>query len=240
MHLGSFVNKFIYILLTIVAITFVLLKVSKDESFQIFGDIVTSVKTTEKVVALTFDDGPTKGKTEEILKILKENDIKATFYLVGKDIARNSTQANLIVQDEHEIGNHSYTHEKMIFKSIDFVREEVEKTSQEIRNIGYSKNITFRPPYGRKLISLPYYLNENDILSVTWNVEPDSALSLDSSPEDLVAYTLKHTTPGSIILMHVMFESRKNSMKSISGIIKGLKLEGYRFVTVSELVAINA
>lgn len=232
-------NKLIYILLTIVVITFILFKVSKDESFQLFGDIITRVETTEKVVALTFDDGPTKGKTEEILKILKENNVKATFYLVGKDIARNPIQTNLILEDEHEIGNHSYTHEKMILKSINFVSEEIEKTNQEIRNIGYSKNITFRPPYGKKLVILPYYLNKNDILSVTWDVEPDSALSLDSSPEDLVDYTLKHTMPGSIILMHVMFESRKNSMKSISGIIKGLKLEGYRFVTVSELLFIN-
>ncbi len=232
-------NKLIYILLTIVVITFILFKVSKDESFQLFGDIITRVETTEKVVALTFDDGPTKGKTEEILKILKENNVKATFYLVGKDIARNPIQTNLILEDEHEIGNHSYTHEKMILKSINFVSEEIEKTNQEIRNVGYAKSITFRPPYGKKLVILPYYLNKNDILSVTWDVEPDSALSLDSSPEDLVDYTLKHTLPGSIILMHVMFESRKNSMKSISGIIKGLKLEGYRFVTVSELLFIN-
>jgi len=207
-----------------------------DESSQIIGKLINRVDTSEKVIALTFDDGPTKGKTENILQILRDNDTKATFYLVGQAIAKNPHQASLIVSDGHEIGNHSYTHTKMIFESFSFVRQELEKTNQEIRQLGYSERITFRPPYGNKLFVLPYYLHKNDILSVTWDVEPDSALAMDASPEALVDYTLQHTKPGSIILMHVMFNSRKNSMAAIPGIIQGLKSKGYRFVTVSELV----
>ena len=232
-------KKVILVLISAVFITAGLVRISKIESFQFFGELVTSIETSEKVVALTFDDGPSKGKTEEVLKILRENDIKATFYLVGKDIAKNPGQARLIVTEGHEVGNHSYTHERMIFKSPSFVKEEIERTSHEIRNIGYSKEISFRPPYGRKLFTLPYYLSKNNILTVTWDVEPDSALDIEASSDELVNYALEHTKPGSIILMHVMFDSRKRSMESIPGIIQGLKSRGYRFVTVSQLLDIN-
>jgi len=119
------------------------------------------------------------------------------------------------------------------------VREEFEKTTQEIRRVGYTKEITFRPPYGRKLFTLPYYLSKNNVLSVTWDVEPDSILDLHSAPEVLVDYMLRHTRPGSIILMHVMFDSRNNSMEAIPGTIQGLKSKRYRFVTVSELTELK-
>lgn len=223
-------------ILGLTILSLVLLKVSKNESFQFFGELVSSSETTEKLVALTFDDGPTKGRTEEILSILGENDVRATFYLVGKAISENMDQAQLIVNHGHEIGNHSYSHQRMVFKSFNFVKEEIEQTTDLIREAGYLGEITFRPPYGRKLFVLPYYLKKNGIDTVTWNVEPDSILPLDAAPEDLTEYTIKNTRPGSIILMHVMFESRANSMAAISGIIKGLRSQGYRFVTVSELI----
>jgi len=218
---------------------FFLLKISKSESFQFFGELVNRVDTIEKVVALTFDDGPTKGKTEEILAILREADISATFYLVGNSISKNADQASLIMNEGHEIGNHSYSHKRLVFKGPGFVSGEIEKTNTAIQSIGYSNRITFRPPYGGKLFVLPYYLNKENILSVTWDVEPDSVLGLDSSPETLTKYALEHTRPGSIILMHVMFDSRQNSMQAIPGIIKGLKSKGYSFVTVSELLRIG-
>jgi peptidoglycan/xylan/chitin deacetylase (PgdA/CDA1 family) len=163
-----------------VLIAVILVKVSKIVTFQFFGELVTRVDTAEKVVALTFDDGPSKGQTEEILGILRKNDVKATFYLVGKDINANPHQTALIVRDGHEVGNHSYTHQKMIFSRLSFVSEEVENTNQEIRKSGYAAEITFRPPYGRKLFTLPYYLSKKNILSVTWDIEPDSALSKNS------------------------------------------------------------
>ena len=104
-----------------------------------------------------------------------------------------------------------------------------------IRSVGYSGDITFRPPYGKKLFVLPYYMEKNEIASITWDVAPDSVLPMEASPEDLTNYTLNNTRPGSIILMHVMFKSRANSMAAVPEIIKGLKSQGYRFVTVTEL-----
>lgn len=123
-----------------------------------------------------------------------------------------------------------------MYKSYEFVASEIEHTTELLRQAGYTENLTFRPPYGRKLFVLPYYLNKKDIHTVTWNVEPDSILPLETSPEALAQYAVEHTKPGSIILMHVMFDSRANSMASIPLMIQSLKERGYEFVTVSDLI----
>lgn len=209
---------------------------SKQESFQLFGEVVNRVDTEEKLIALTFDDGPSKLGTERVLKILKEENVKATFYLVGEAISRNMEHTKKIVKDGHEIGNHSASHDRMVLKSYDFVKNEIEETNKLIREAGYEGEITFRPPYGKKLFMLPFYLQQNDITSVTWDVEPDSRFSLHTRPEVFVEEAVKNTKPGSIILMHVMFQVRKNSMAAVPGMIRELKSRGYRFVTVSELI----
>ncbi len=228
--------SFVFSVFGLLAI-FIMNKVSKDESFQLFGELVAKVETNDKLVALTFDDGPTVGKTEQILAILQEGGIKATFYLVGEAIANNMDQAKQIIAAGHEVGNHSYTHQRMVFKPYRFIGDELTRTSQLLKQAGYNGDITFRPPYGRKLFLLPYYLMQQDITTVTWNVEPDSVLPLDSTSEKLIQYTLEKVSPGSIILMHVMFDSRRNSMAAIPEIIRSLKRKGYKFVTVSELIS---
>lgn len=188
-------------------------------------------------MALTFDDGPADGKTEDILAVLNEHNIKATFFLVGKAIEENLDEAYLIVAEEHEIGNHSYSHKRMIFKSQEFISREIEETNRLIEKTGYKGLIHFRPPYGKKLISLPYYLSETGIKSITWDVAPENNLPADSSPTEIASYVVTRVQPGSIVLLHVMFQSRKNSLTAVPLIIKGLKARGYKFVTVSELLA---
>lgn len=226
-----------FFLLSLPLLMYGLWKYSKSESSQIFGEIINRVEASDKVVALTFDDGPSSEYTEEILEILEDAGVKATFFLVGKDIQSNPVEAQNIIAAGHELGNHSFTHSRMLFKSLDFVKEEIEKTDRLIRKAGYTGEIHFRPPYGKKLFTLPYYLNSRNITSVTWDVAPDSALPLDSSPEAFAQYAISNTRPGSIILMHVMFESRRRSMAAIPAIISGLKGEGYEFVTVSQLLS---
>ncbi|WP_346838987.1 polysaccharide deacetylase family protein [Microbulbifer sp. SAOS-129_SWC] len=213
-------------------------KYARSPTHQLLGELVSRVQTDKKVVALTFDDGPSSEYTEEILKILQENNVRATFFLVGNAIQSNPAAARGIVNAGHEIGNHSFTHSRMLLKSLDFVKREVEETTDLIRRTGYSGKITFRPPYGKKLLTLPYFLSSRDITSVTWDVAPDSVLPADASPEDLARNAIANTRPGSIILMHVMFKSRRNSMAAVPQIISALKAKGYRFVTVSQLLAL--
>ncbi|WP_025026426.1 polysaccharide deacetylase family protein [Caldalkalibacillus mannanilyticus] len=214
---------------------YVLFEVSKSRSFQFFGGLIGKVETTEKVVALTFDDGPGP-YTEEILHILQEANTKATFFLTGLEIEQNREAAEAIVQAGHEIGNHSYSHQRMVLKSPAFIKEEIEKTDELIREVGYEGEIHFRPPYGKRLLLLPYYLKQTERKTILWNIEPETYPEIAVDSGKIVDHVVENIEPGSIILLHVMYESRKPSLDSVREIIRKLEEPGYTFVTVSELL----
>jgi peptidoglycan-N-acetylglucosamine deacetylase len=211
-------------------------KISNSRTFQFFGSIVPRVNTAEKVVALTFDDGPIPNATSEILNVLDEMHVKATFFVIGAELERNMSEGRKIVAAGHELGNHSYSHTRMILVTPDFVRQEVEKTDQLIREAGYTGEINFRPPFGKKLLALPYYLSRNKRKTITWDVAPDSNPEIARDATKIIEITRSQVKPGSIILLHVMYPGRKESLKAVRGIIETLRREGYRFVTVSELL----
>jgi chitin deacetylase len=144
-----------------------------------------------------------------------------------------------IVAAGHELGNHTYSHVRMLLVTPSFVKQEIESTDKLIRQTGYQGEILFRPPYGKKLFALPYYLSKNGRKTITWDVEPNSFPDIDASSEKIVEYTLQKTQPGSIIILHVMYANRGESMKAVAGIVQGLKARGYTFKTVSELIAIS-
>ena len=108
----------------------------RSRSFMLFGKIVSRVETDEKVVALTFDDGPTD-KTPEVLAALDRAGIKATFFLTGREIETEPDAAASIVAAGHQIGNHSYSHQRFVLKSLPFIRDEIERTDALIRQAGF-------------------------------------------------------------------------------------------------------
>ncbi|KEO83652.1 polysaccharide deacetylase family protein [Tumebacillus flagellatus] len=211
-------------------------KLMNSRTYQVFGELVPRVETTKKVVALTFDDGPNPEHTGEILKELDAKGVKATFFLIGQEIEKHPGEAKQIIQAGHEVGNHSYSHNRMIFKSPSYLSSEVEKTDALLRDAGYQGDILFRPPNGKKLLYLPYYLKQHDRTTIMWDLEPDSYEDIASSADKIVDYTVQHVRPGSIILLHAMYDSRGESMKAIPGIISKLQAEGYECKTVSELL----
>jgi len=212
-------------------------QVSNSRSFQFFGTIVPRVNTSEKVVALSFDDGPTKGATDAVLKALYEMNVKATFFVMGAELEQNMDEGRKIVAAGHELGNHSYSHVRMVLVTPSFVQEEIEKTDRLIKEAGYTGEINFRPPYGKKLLALPYYLSKAGRKTIMWDVEPDSNPRTAGDSRTIIEETRNRVRPGSIILLHVMYPSRQQSLKAVKGIIESLQGDGYRFVTVSELLA---
>ncbi|MFE6920126.1 polysaccharide deacetylase family protein [Nocardia sp. NPDC057663] len=218
----------VVVVLAVVAGLYVLMN---SRTYQLAGRLVDRVETDEKLVALTFDDGPTE-RTPEILRMLAELQVPATFYLVGDNLAAHPEYGAAIAAAGHEIGNHSYSHRRMVLISGDTVRDEIERTDAEIRRTGYQGPITFRPPYGKKLWALPNYLAEHDRTTVTWDVEPDSAGG--ATREAIVTDTLAQTRPGSIVLLHVMHG--RESAAAVPDIVTGLRARGYEFTTVSDLV----
>lgn len=222
-------------IILLLGIAFLLFEVSKSRNFQFFRGLVNKAETEDKVVALTFDDGPGVN-TDEILTILREEEIKATFYLTGKEIEQHMDHAKKIAGEGHEIGNHSYSHSRMVLKSPSFIKKEIEKTDDLIRQTGYKGEIYFRPPYGKKLFLLPYYLSKQERKTVLWNIEPESFPEIEGDADKITEYVAENIEPGSIILLHVMYESREESLKSVSKIIASLKEQGYDMTTVSELL----
>lgn len=198
-------------------------------SFQVFGGLTSHVQTNEKIVALTFDDGPSE-QTASIVALLGKYQAKATFFLIGSELEKNREAGQLITKAGHQIGNHTFSHQRMVFKKPSFIREEIEKTNQLIRETGYEGEIDFRPPNGKKLIGLPYYLHKQQIQTIMWSLEPDTNFR---TPSDKVNEVVQHVKPGSIILLHPMYD--KTELLAIEGILDALTKEGYTFVTVNDL-----
>ncbi len=209
---------------------------------QLFGRCIHRVDTSEKVIALTFDDGPSS-HTKEILDVLRLYEVPATFFVMGKNAEQFPDLVRQIHEEGHDIGNHSYSHQPFIFKSLAFIRDEIQKTDQIIKQSGYQGTIHFRAPYGRKLIGLPWVLYNSNRLHILFDVIPDdwAAPGIDT----IVKRVLAQTKPGSIILCHDgngdnMGQDRSQTVEAIPIIIRELRAAGYQFVTISELLKFDS
>ena len=127
----------------------------------------------------------------------------------------------------------------MICRSYVFVRDEIERTDELIRAAGYRGDIHFRPPYGKRLIILPYYLWVTGRSTICFDVEPESYAEVARDADHIVEHVLDIASPGSIILLHVMARNRSTTREALPRIIDGLLAQGYSFVTVSELLALD-
>jgi peptidoglycan/xylan/chitin deacetylase (PgdA/CDA1 family) len=210
-------------------------KVSGLRDFQFFGRIVSRVETAEKVVALTFDDGPSPANTEAVLGVLARHGVKATFFMVGFNIERYPALAARVLAEGHGLGNHSYSHPRFLFRSPTFVEEELAKTDALLRGLGVQGAIPFRAPYGKKLLVLPWVLARQGRTHVTFDVVPYDEATQDA--ELLTQRVLEATRPGSIILLHDGWGSKPGTVAATERIVQALKQQGYRFLTVEELLA---
>lgn len=214
-------------------------RVSDLRGWQAFGTLVPRVEVREKVVALTFDDGPTAAGADSILPLLDSLGVRATFFVNGNALAERPDVGRRFVAAGHELGNHTWSHPRMLLKSQAAIRREVERTDSMIRVVGHAGPIRFRPPYGKKLVGLPWYLHRTGRTTVTWDVEPESVPEVDGNAERIAAHVLERARPGSIVLLHVMFPGRAESRRAVPAIVHGLRARGYRFATVSELMALG-
>ena len=223
-----------------VALAFGLWQLSRSRSVQLFGDIVARVDTPDSVVALTFDDGPVASLTDSLVAVLAGRGVRATFFVQGSALEDDPATGRALVAAGHELANHSYSHRRLVFVSPATVRMEVERTDSLIRAAGARGPIHFRPPFGKKLVALPFHLWRTGRITIMCDVEPDSYADVAASAEGIVAHVLERARPGSIILLHPWFPSRATSLAAVPGVIDGLRVRGYRFVTVNELLAARA
>jgi peptidoglycan-N-acetylglucosamine deacetylase len=203
-----------------------------SSTFQLFGDYVARVDTEERVVALTFDDGPHPTHTPQVLAVLDRHHVKATFFMMGRNIERYPAVAREVLRRRHEIGNHSYSHPKLVLMWPQHVRDEIERTDKLLRDIGVSGDIHFRPPHAAKFIVLPYVLMKMRRLSVLGDVDPEEWKGRSAAV--MTASILRQVRPGSIIGLHD--PAGAESLRTLQNILPALAAQGYHFETVSALV----
>ena len=206
---------------------------------QLLGDHVARVDTTRKLVALTFDDGPSSMYVNQILADLQRYHAPATFFVIGTDAKADPDALGVLVAAREEIGNHSFDHRRLVFVSTKTVAYEVEAADRVIRAAGYTGPILVRPPYGKKLLSAPYYLWRHGRTTVMWDLAPDSIAGIAGDPQALTSYVVTHVRPGSIIELHPWGLSRGATRDALPMILAALRRRGYTFATVSELLALR-
>jgi len=210
---------------------------ARSRTVQLFGTLVSRVDTRDSVVALTFDDGPVAALGDSIVGLLATRGARATFFVTGRELQAAPKVGRALVAAGHELGNHTWSHERMVLRSPAFVRREVERTDAIIRATGHAGPIRFRAPYGFKLVALPYFLWRTGRTSITWDIEPDSHADVAASAHGIVAHVLARVRPGSIILLHPWYRSRATSLAAVPALVDSLHARGYRVVTVGELLA---
>lgn len=226
------------VLVTLAALLVVagLRSLARARSVQVFGRIVDRVEPTDMRVALTFDDGPAPAVIDSILSVLAQRRVRATFFITGAAAAEHPALARRLVSAGHELGNHGWSHQRMVLRSQHFYRREVTRTDSVIRAAGHHGPIYFRPPYGYKLLGLPWMLQQAGRTTVTWDVEPDSYPEVAATSDAIVRYTLERVQAGSIILLHPWHRSRGTSLAAIGPLIDSLQARGYRVGAVRDLV----
>ena len=182
----------------------------------------------KKLVALTFDDGPSSECTPRLLDILKKENVKATFFLVGKNIKENEDIVIRMKNEGHLIGNHTYSHIKLDECNISSAVGEINKTNEIIKSITGEDVKYIRPPYGAYSDKLLSHVNMTPVL---WSIDPDDWATTDTAyVVKSVVYKVKN---GDIILLHDIYDS---SVEAALEIIDRLSSKGFVFVTVDQLM----
>lgn len=219
----------------IALITFFLLSINLvHAASKATGEPIRQIHTTQKVVALTFDDGPDQPYTDQILKILANRKVKATFYVLGGNAKAYPDLIKKIMSEGHDLGNHSMAHSKMKGRSVAQITNDIQSVDNILRNLGYQKEITFRAPFGITSPELKTALQQLNKRQVLFTFLPQDWTKI--SAQQIYNNVMKEMKPGLIITLHDGGKRRENTVKATEMLIDNLQKQGYRFVTVSELL----
>ena len=190
--------------------------------------------TQVKVVALTFDDGPDPIDTPDVLDILKEKNVRATFFVLGQAAQANPSLLKRLAMEGHEIGNHSFNHDYQQRRLV----EELKQTDQEVFVATGAHTYFYRPPGGFLSKNQLEIVKKNGHIVALWSV--DSKDWRNPGVKQIVDNVIKSVFPGAIILLHDGGYQRTQTVKALGPIIDALRDRGYRFSTLSELKMLDS
>lgn len=197
--------------------------------------VVTCGPSDSKRIALTFDDGPQPRLTAQVLEILRNRKVKATFFVLGKCVKQHPEILRQVAAEGHEIGNHTYDHRLLAGMSDEQIERQITETQAEIKSaIGEEPRI-FRPPYGVLRVNSKAILADHHMNAVLWSVDPRD-WRVRNRDKILHAVT-NHVQNGSIVVCHDIYQTTVDALPEM---IDALQAAGYELTTVSQLCGFSS
>lgn len=194
-----------------------------------------SIQTDQKVIAITFDDGPHGVNTPRLLDMLKKRNIRATFYVVGNMVSYNPQILRRMIAEGHEIGNHTVKHGNLARMSTESLRKELQAAHDMIEEATGIEPRTMRPPGGAITNEQKkYMLREFGYPTILWSVDPEDWKRPGASV--VASRLINGARPGGILLVH---DLHKPTVDAMPQTLDALLAKGYRFVTVTELIQMD-
>lgn len=194
---------------------------------------IAGTRTDQKVVALTFDHSWGNKFTPSILDTLQQNNVKVTFFIMGPWAQKHSDVAKRMVADGHEIASHGYRHENYGDMTAEWVREDIQKSHNLIKEVTGVEATLIRPPNGHYSQQSLKVADELGYKTIIWNV--DSLDWKNPGRDVIIERVMKRLKPGAIILMHAS-DTPVQTADALPILLQKIKAEGYQIVTVGELL----
>lgn len=216
---------------------FLLMGVLPENNF--YGKVITRAETTQKVIALTYDDGPYSPYTERLLRVLQDKNVRATFFMVGENAFADQEAVKLVKKGGHEIALHAGRHQDLLKLDSEQIAADIDSGKSTLEWLTGDKIKYMRPPHGFRDWTVMEQIHEYGLQAVNWSVIPKDWLCPGA---DVIADRVcERAFPGAIVLLHdgespTGTASREQTIEATAMIIDRLRQQGYRFVTVSQLL----
>lgn len=209
-------------------------------SSEIFRPVMVRGPADGRRIVVSLDDGPSSPFTEQILDILREKKVPATFFVCGANVERYPDIVKRIVRDGHTLGNHTYSHPALAFRTPAQMADEVDRTQSAIEKVVGIRTVFFRPPYGIRLPGLMGVLGKRGLKLIMWSA---TGYDWKCGAEEIVRLALKELHPGSIILLHDGHNTlppdqidRSATVRALPELIDKARDAGFEFVSLGEFV----
>jgi peptidoglycan-N-acetylglucosamine deacetylase len=209
-------------------------------SSRFFRPVLVRGPAEGRKIALTFDDGPASPFTEEILDILSSKRVPATFFVCGKNVERYPEIVRRIAREGHTLGNHTFSHPFLYFRSRRMIADEIDRTQSAIESITGVRPTVFRPPYGGRWLGLMQVLRTRGMKLVMWSA---TGYDWKAPREGILRSALKEITPGAIVLLHDGHNvrqpaeiNRSSTVQALPEIIDRARDAGFEFVPLNEFL----